>query len=101
MDTKEYLKSKGFEHPVRIGTDTTNEDYLLSDLLKEYASQQTEVIEKQEKLIKELNGLINICNAPQNHEIIRAKASQTAYVNELASVLASLAESTRKQTANG
>jgi len=62
MNAKDYLKSKGFEHPISIETDTTNGDYLLSELLEEYASQrQTNeaIIEKQEEYIQYLVKAIN------------------------------------------
>lgn len=56
------------------------------------------IIEKQRELIAEYERLVNLCNAPQYHEIIRAKETKKNTVNVLIAELASL-ESSQKEPA--
>ena len=51
---------------------------------------QSEIIEKLWKLITELRKLNNLCEAPQYHEIIRAKEHQKDFVNAIEQELAQL-----------
>lgn len=48
------------------------------------------IIAKQDELIKEFQKLVNLCNAPQYHEVMRAKEVQNNYVHKLESELSAL-----------